>query len=134
MGPTSALCMCRSARGGNMGNMPHPRATTPSRGDAVGRLGPRLAIAVLVAVPAAVAVGLLVLAVETSWAPMRGLDRSIADALHAQALGHPAWVHAMAEVSNVGSPTVMRVATGLLAVARCGFATPDGSHCGSQRP
>jgi undecaprenyl-diphosphatase len=96
--------------------MPKFHAATPGRGDAVRGLSPRLAVVVLVAVPAAVAVGLLVLAVESSWAPMRSLDRSIADALHTQALGHPAWVHAMATVSNVGSPTVMRVATGLLAI------------------
>lgn len=79
-------------------------------------LSPRLTLAVLVVLPAAVAVGLLVLAVEDSWAPMRNLDRSIADALHTQALRHPGWVRAMADVSNVGSPTVMRVGTGLLAV------------------
>lgn len=98
--------------------MPYsPASSTPGRGgDAVRGLSPRLAVAVLVAVPAAAAVGLLVLAVESSWAPMRTLDRSIANTLHAQALGHPVWVQAMADVSNVGSPTVMRVVTGLLAV------------------
>lgn len=79
-------------------------------------LNPRLTLAVLVVLPAGVAVGLLVLAVEGSWAPMWDLDRSIADALHSQALGHPAWVRAMADVSNIGSPTVMRVGTGLLAL------------------
>jgi membrane-associated phospholipid phosphatase len=88
--------------------------TAPHRG--IRGLGPRLAPAVLVALPAAVAVGLLVLAVESSWAPMRGLDQSIADALHRQALGHPVWVRAMKLVSAVGSPTVMRVGVGALAV------------------
>ena len=106
-----------------MGRMPYfpafpesPASRAPDRGDAVRGLSPRLALAVLVVLPAAVAVGLLVLAVESSWAPMRDLDRSIADALHTWALGHPAWVRAMSDVSDVGSPTVMRVGTGLLAL------------------
>ncbi|MBR7836616.1 phosphatase PAP2 family protein [Actinospica durhamensis] len=81
-----------------------------------GRLSPRLALVVLVAVPAAVAVGLIVLAVEGAWSPLRHLDQSVADALHRQALGHPAWTHAMVVVSDVGSPTVLRIATALLVV------------------
>jgi len=123
---------CHSVRGGNRGRMPKPSASsTPSaplaspapsapsargRGDALRGLSPRLTLAILVVLPVAVAVGLLVLAVESSWAPMGNLDRSIADTLHTRALGHPAWVRAMADVSNIGSPTVMRVGTGLLAV------------------
>lgn len=92
----------------------HARMTAALRG--VRGLGPRLTLAVLVALPAAVAVGLLVLAVESSWAPMRELDQSVADALHRQALAHPAWVRAMSLVSAVGSPTVMRVGVGALAI------------------
>src|ERR1700761_3832826 len=108
--------MRRSAGSGNTGRMPRINDST-SRGRAgmIRGLSPRLSLAVLVALPAGVAVGLLVLAVERSWAPVRDLDRSVADALHAQALGHPAWVHAMILVSDVGSPTVMRIGTGLLA-------------------
>ncbi|HWG23682.1 hypothetical protein [Actinospica sp.] len=48
--------------------MPNLHAATPGRGTAVRGLSPRLAVAVPVAVPAAVAVGLLVLAVESSFA------------------------------------------------------------------
>ena len=96
----------------------HPigRATPPSRLTGLRGLSRKLALALLIALPAAVAVGLLVLAVESSWQPLRAADRSIADALHAQAVGHPAWVRTMLTVSTVGSPTVMRVGTGVLAV------------------
>lgn len=81
-----------------------------------GGLSPRLALVLLVSVPVALLVGLLVLAVEASWTPLRNLDRYVADTLHGQALGHPALVRAMVLVSDVGSPTVMRVAVTLLAV------------------
>lgn len=79
-------------------------------------LSPRLALVLLVALPVAVLVGLLVLAVESSWAPLRNLDRTVADTLHVQALGHPALVRTMLWVSDIGSPTVMRIAATLLAV------------------
>ncbi|HET9172925.1 MAG TPA: phosphatase PAP2 family protein [Actinospica sp.] len=79
-------------------------------------LSRRLALTLLVALPAAVAVGLLVLGVEASWRPMLNADKAIADTLHAQALRHPAWVRTMLTVSTIGSPTVMRVVTGVLAI------------------
>jgi undecaprenyl-diphosphatase len=79
-------------------------------------LSPRLALALLVALPAAVLVGFLVLAVESSWGPLRELDVSVADALHGQALGHPAWVRALILVSDIGSPTVLRIAAAALAL------------------
>ena len=79
-------------------------------------LSPRLALVLLVSLPVALLVGLLVLAVEASWAPLRNLDRYVADTLHAQALGHPALVHAMVLVSDIGSPTVLRIAAAALAV------------------
>ncbi|WP_051450105.1 phosphatase PAP2 family protein [Actinospica robiniae] len=81
-----------------------------------GSLSPRLALVLLVALPMALLVGLLVLAVEASWAPLRNVDRYVANTLHTQALGHPALVHAMVLVSDIGSPTVMRIAATLLAV------------------
>jgi undecaprenyl-diphosphatase len=79
-------------------------------------LSPRLALAVLIALPAAAAVGLLVLAVESSWTPLHRLDQTVADDLHTQALGHPDWVHAMTLISDYGSPTVMRVCIAVLVV------------------
>lgn len=91
---------------------PSPPATAGS----VRGLSPRLALALLVSLPTAAVVGLLVLAVENSWGPLHDLDRSVADSLHTQALGHPALVHAMVLVSDFGSPTVMRVGTAALAV------------------
>jgi len=79
-------------------------------------LSPRLALVLLVALPTALLVGLLVLAVESSWTPMRNFDRYVADTLHVQALGHPALVRSMVLVSDIGSPTVMRSAATLLAI------------------
>jgi undecaprenyl-diphosphatase len=98
--------------------MPRDRAQPPPLDavEGVRGLSPRLALALLVSLPVAVVVGVLVLAVENSWGPLRDLDRSVADSLHAQALGHPALVHAMVLVSDFGSPTVMRTGTALLAV------------------
>lgn len=84
--------------------------------DTVRGLSPRLALALLVSLPTAVLVGFLVLTVESSWGPLHDVDGSVANSLHVQALGHPALVHAMALISDFGSPTVMRVGTGLLAV------------------
>lgn len=96
---------------GDYAQPPPPDAAENIRG-----LSPRLTLALLVSLPAAAVVGLLVLAVENVWGPLHDLDRSVANSLHAQALDHPALVHAMVLVSDFGSPTVMRVGTGLLAV------------------
>jgi membrane-associated phospholipid phosphatase len=82
----------------------------------MGRLGVRLALAVLVAVPLAVAFGLLAVAVESTWDPFRSLDQRTATRLHAQAVAHPAWTHAMTLVSDGGGPTTFRVLVGVLAV------------------
>lgn len=87
-----------------------------SRPSGIKGLSRRLVLVLLVVLPAAVAVGVLLLGVEDSWRPLQNADRTIADNLHAQALRHPAWVRTMLTVSTVGSPTVMRVGTGLLAV------------------
>lgn len=81
-----------------------------------GRLGTRLALAVLVAVPAAVVAALLAIAVESEWNPFRSLDQRTAAHLHDQAVAHPAWTHAMVLVSDVGGPTVFRVLVGVLVV------------------
>ena len=106
------------ARTGNHGTMPGAPAQSPppDTAESIRGLSPRLTLALLVSLPAALVVGLLVLAVENTWGPLHDLDRSVANSLHAQALAHPALVHAMVLVSDFGSPTVMRVGTGLLAV------------------
>jgi membrane-associated phospholipid phosphatase len=93
------------------GHKPAAAPRAPLRG-----LSARLALAVLVSLPAVVGVGLIVLAVEGKWAPLRRVDEGIAQSLHRHAVAHPLWVHTMAWVSDVGSPTVMRVAVGILAV------------------
>jgi membrane-associated phospholipid phosphatase len=79
-------------------------------------LSPRLALATLVALPAALAVGLLTLGIESEWPPLNRLDKSVAQHLHTQAVAHPLWVRIMLRVSDVGSPTDMRVLVGVLAV------------------
>ena len=81
------------------------------------RLGTRLVLAALVAVPAAVAVGLLAVAVESEWNPFRSLDQRTAARLHDQAIAHPGWTHAMTLVSDIGGPTVFRSLVGVLVVA-----------------
>jgi membrane-associated phospholipid phosphatase len=92
-----------------------PRSRQPGRGVA-DRLSTRLALAVLVAGPVAVAFGLLAVAVQSTWNPFRSLDQRTAAALHDQALAHPAWTHAMVLVSDIGGPTPFRVLVGALAV------------------
>ncbi len=80
------------------------------------RLSTRLVLALMVSLPAALAVALVVVAIEGSWAPMHRVDASAAQRLHLQAVGHPVWVRTLLLVSDIGSPTVMRTAVGLLAV------------------
>ena len=79
-------------------------------------MGARLALVVLVSVPAFLLVALIVVAVEATWAPLGRLDGSVSTHMHLVAIGHPAWVRAMELVSNVGSPTVTRSLIGVLAV------------------
>lgn len=68
------------------------------------------------ALPAALAVGLLVLGVESAWPPLHRVDESVAQHLHTQAVGHPLWVHTLLWVSDVGSPTVMRILVAVVVV------------------
>ncbi|HEU5331278.1 MAG TPA: phosphatase PAP2 family protein [Actinocrinis sp.] len=79
-------------------------------------MGTRLALVVLISVPASLVVALLVLAVEASWAPLGRLDASVSAHMHLVALRHPLWVRIMEAVSNAGSPTVMRALVAVLAV------------------
>ena len=79
-------------------------------------LGTQLALALLVTVPALVAFGLLTVAVKQEWGPLRHLDHSVAENLHSQAIAHPAWVTVLKVATDVGSPTVMRLAIAVLAV------------------
>jgi len=76
----------------------------------------RLAIVVLISVPAFLLVALIVVAVEGSWAPLGRLDGSVSTHMHLVAIGHPLWVRIMEVVSNVGSPTVMRSLVAALAI------------------
>lgn len=90
-----------------------PPAAAPG---GMGALGARLGLVLLVALPAFLAVALIAVAVESAWSPLRRLDGSASQHMHALALSHPLWVHSMLVVSNVGSPTVMRSLVGVLAV------------------
>jgi membrane-associated phospholipid phosphatase len=76
----------------------------------------RLSAAAVLALPASLVVGLLVIGIEAKWPPLQWLDQSVAQNLHRQALAHPLWVRVMSDVSNAGSPLVMRVAVGAAAV------------------
>ncbi|GIE74568.1 phosphatase PAP2 family protein [Actinoplanes philippinensis] len=66
----------------------------------------RAGLAVLPLVPAAV----LAAFVSAGWAPLRALDRVVADRLHEVAHAVPALTTAMVWVTNVFQPTVFRVA------------------------
>jgi undecaprenyl-diphosphatase len=68
--------------------------------------------AILLLVPFA----LLTVLVVGNWAPLYDLDRTVADALHGYALGHPALVRVMAVWSFVFSPTSWRIAALLLVI------------------
>jgi MFS transporter, DHA2 family, multidrug resistance protein len=121
MPPTALLCPPhpRVHRGwaGRKESMPasfEPPSTETA--PPVRRLSTRLTLAVLVAVPACVAFGLLAVAVESAWNPFRSLDQRVASDLHAQVAPHPAWVHVLTAVTNAGGPTTFRVLVGVLAV------------------
>jgi len=79
-------------------------------------LGTRLALVILVSLPAFLLVALIAVAIQGSWAPLHRLDSSASTNMHQLALGHPAWVSAMAWVSNIGSPTVLRLLIVAMAV------------------
>ena len=76
----------------------------------------RLSAAAVLAVPVSLVVGLLVVGIEAKWPPLRWLDENVAQSLHSQAIAHPLWVRMMLDVSNVGSPLVMRTTVGAVAV------------------
>ncbi|MEO3814422.1 phosphatase PAP2 family protein [Sphaerisporangium sp. B11E5] len=73
------------------------------------RLGPRLALASAAAFLVAVPFTLLLVLVETSFAPLSRLDRSVAESLHAWALEHPAWVTLLDLWTDAFSPESWRV-------------------------
>jgi undecaprenyl-diphosphatase len=95
------------------GPSPEPGAAGPAEPRA---LGTRLVLTLLVAVPALVVFGILAFAAKQSWGPLRRLDHGVADHLHTQAIHHPAWVTALKVATDVGSPTVVRIGIGVLAV------------------
>ncbi|MEE4544822.1 phosphatase PAP2 family protein [Streptomyces sp. V4-01] len=66
---------------------------------------------------AAVAFGLLLVLVESSWPPLRRLDTGAAGRLHRVAVGHHGWTRTLEFLSNwIWSPTTLRVAVALLVV------------------
>jgi len=83
-----------------------PRSGAPDDRPLSLRLGIAAILAVLLLVPFA----LLSAFVSGSWAPLRDLDATITDAVHAWALNHPAAVDAMVVWSLVFSPTGLRIA------------------------
>ena len=95
-------------------------------------LSTRLVLAAFVAVPVAVAVALLAVAVESTWDPFHALDQRAAARLHTQAVAHPAWTHAMALVSDLGGPTTFRVLVGVSPWC-CGCAARAVWRCGRPR-
>jgi undecaprenyl-diphosphatase len=79
-------------------------------------LGVRLGVAATAAILLLVPFALLMVLVVASWAPLYDLDRTVTDALHGYALGHPALVRVMAVWSFVFSPTSWRIAALLLVI------------------
>jgi membrane-associated phospholipid phosphatase len=79
-------------------------------------LGLRLAVAAVLAIVLLVPLSLLAVLVVGNWPPLHSVDLDITDALHSFAVGHTAWVYAMAAWSYLCDPNVMRVAALVLAV------------------
>jgi undecaprenyl-diphosphatase len=79
-------------------------------------LGLRLTVAAVLALVLLVPFALLSVLIVDNWAPLRDLDLSVTDALHGFAVGHPAWVRAMAVWSIVFAPNSLRVVAAVLVV------------------
>lgn len=79
-------------------------------------LGLRLGVAAVFAIGLLVPFALLAVLVVGDWPPLHELDRSVTDALHRFAIGHPAWVRAMDWWCIVFSPTGTRLAAAALAL------------------
>src|SRR5829696_7503452 len=79
-------------------------------------LGLRLAVAAALAIVLLVPVSLIAVLVVGNWPPLHAIDLAVTDALHGFAVGHVAWVRAMAVWSYLCDPNVMRVAALALAV------------------
>ena len=73
-------------------------------------------VAVVLAIAAASAFIALTVAVTTSWGPLIGLDRAVADGANTYAAAHPDWVWAMKVWTNVAGPVVWRVLAVLVGV------------------
>ncbi|GAA3193117.1 MULTISPECIES: phosphatase PAP2 family protein [Streptomyces] len=87
---------------------PRPLGTSPSRYPS-----PRTPLAVLIGCAAAAVV--LTVLVTAGWAPLIGLDRTVADTLHTTAVGAPGWTHLNRILTDwLWDPWTMRA---LLAVA-----------------
>jgi membrane-associated phospholipid phosphatase len=80
------------------------------------RLRPRLALGALAGVLVAVPLALLVLAVRTGWAPVRQLDRGVADGLHGWAAQHPLVVAFFKAIAVMFDPWTFRIAVLVLVV------------------
>jgi undecaprenyl-diphosphatase len=79
-------------------------------------LGLRLTVAAVLTIVLLVPLSLLAVLVVGNWPPLHSVDLEITDALHSFAVGHTAWVRAMAVWSYLCDPNAMRVAALGLAV------------------
>jgi undecaprenyl-diphosphatase len=87
------------------------------RHDADRKYGAHLLGSAVGAAGAAVAFGLLLTRVESSWPPLRRLDTGAADHLHRVAVRHHDWTRTMEFLSDwVWAPLTLRVAVALLVV------------------
>jgi membrane-associated phospholipid phosphatase len=79
-------------------------------------LGPRLAVAAVLAVLLLVPFALLWALVAGSWAPLHAIDAAVTNGLHGFAVAHPAWVDAMAAWSYAFDPNVWRLGALILVI------------------
>src|SRR4051794_27687117 len=79
-------------------------------------LGVRLGVAGAAALLLLVPFALVTVLVVGNWGPLHELDRTVTDALHGFALGHPALVRAMVVWCYVFDPNSWRVAALALAI------------------
>ncbi|MFI2782426.1 phosphatase PAP2 family protein [Streptomyces sp. ALB3] len=94
---------------------PAAPARRRSRRDADRKFGIRLFGSVAVAAVAAVLFGLLLVLVESGWAPLRRLDAGAARWLNRAALDHPAWTGTLRFLSDVvWDPVTLRAAVAVL--------------------
>lgn len=79
-------------------------------------LGLRLGVATTAAFVLLVPFALIAILIVGNWAPLHDFDRTVTDALHNFALGHPGWVRVMQVWSFVFDPNSWRLAALALVV------------------